>query len=55
MAVSTGSTICASAVTASFCDPEEGGRVAIGLSDEEREALPRHPTDDYEAPLLKLP
>ncbi len=38
-----------------LCDPEEGGRDAIGLSDEEREAPPRHPTDDYEAPLLKLP
>lgn len=36
-------------------DPEEGGRDPIGLSDAEREALPQHPTDDYEAPLLKLP
>jgi hypothetical protein len=36
-------------------DPEEGGRDPIGLSNEEREALPQHPTDDYEAPLLKLP
>jgi hypothetical protein len=36
-------------------DPEEGGQDPIGLSNEEREALTRHPTDDYVAPLLKLP
>lgn len=36
-------------------DPEEGGRDPIGLSNEEREALIRHPTDDYAAPLLNLP